>query len=105
MRKAFVFALIAVFAVSMMGCAMGMAPVSGMLYMDVKGPIGATANSGASKMGTAKAVSYLGWVGMGDASIEAAMKNGGITKVHHVDYHTTNILGLYAETTVKVYGQ
>lgn len=28
----------------------------------------------------------------GDASIEAAMKNGGITKVHHVDYKTSTIL-------------
>ena len=40
----------------------------------------------------------------GDASISAAMKNGGITRVHHVDNETTNLLGIYAKyvTIVKI---
>lgn len=41
----------------------------------------------------------------GDASIEAAMKNGGITKVHHVDYKTTTVLFLYTKQTTIVYGE
>ncbi len=41
----------------------------------------------------------------GDASIEAAMKNGGITKVHHVDYKTTTILFLYTKQTTIVWGE
>jgi len=41
----------------------------------------------------------------GDASIGAAMRNGGITKVHHVDYDVKNILFLYNETTTIVYGE
>jgi len=41
----------------------------------------------------------------GDASIGTAMKNGGITKVHHVDYSVKNILFLYNETITIVYGE
>lgn len=41
----------------------------------------------------------------GDASIDAAMKNGGITKVHHVDYKTTTVLFLYTKQTTIVYGE
>lgn len=43
--------------------------------------------------------------GTGDASIGAAMRNGGITKVHHVDYSVMNILFLYTEITTIVYGE
>jgi hypothetical protein len=96
-------ALMAVFFLS--GCAMTLSPVTGFIYSDVRGPYTATSNAAYSKMGMAKATSILGWVGLGDASIEAAMKDGGITKVHHVDYHTKNILGIYAELTVFVYGE
>jgi hypothetical protein len=33
------------------------------------------------------------------------MKNGGTTKVHHVDSQVKNILGVYAEYTMVVYGE
>ena len=41
----------------------------------------------------------------GDASIEAAMKDGGITRIHHVDSEETNILGVYSTYTTIVYGK
>jgi hypothetical protein len=88
------------------GCAAyAVAPVSGMLYTDVKAGMGATSNSGSSKMGSAECASILGLFATGDASIETAMKNGGITKIHHIDYHSTGILGLYAKHIVTVYGE
>ena len=73
--------------------------------MDVKGPVAVTSNSNGTKVGSAKATSYLGWIAMGDASIEAAAKSAGITKIHHVDEHSTNILGIIATYTVLVYGE
>jgi hypothetical protein len=30
---------------------------------------------------------------------------GGITKIHHVDFHSTSILGIYAKYMVTVYGE
>lgn len=41
----------------------------------------------------------------GDASIGAAMREGGLSKVHHVDYDVTNILFLYNEIKTTVYGE
>ena len=95
--------LVAVLLVS--GCAVTLTPVTGFIYSDVKGPLQATSNEGSMKTGTSEATSILGLVGTGDASIEAAMKDGKITKIHHVDYHTKNILALYAKLTVIVYGE
>ena len=89
----------------MSGCAMTMTPVTGFVYSDVTGPWVATSADGGSKVGTSEAQSILGLVGIGDASIDAAVKNGGIKKIHHVDYHAFNILSLYAKLTVSVYGE
>ena len=41
----------------------------------------------------------------GDSSISAAMANGGITKIHHVDCKVFSVLGLYARYTTVVYGE
>lgn len=57
------------------------------------------------KTGAATATSILGIVATGDASIEAAAKNGGITRIHHVDHHSRNIFGFYSEFTTIVYGE
>jgi len=56
-------------------------------------------------VGRAMAESYLGLIATGDASIRAAMEDGGITEVVYVDYESTSILGLYATFTVVVYGR
>ena len=87
------------------GCAVSVAPVSGIWFTDVKGPADATSNSGYSKVGTAYCASILGLVATGDASIKAAMENGGITRIHHVDYDTKSYFGIYAKFTVIVYGE
>ena len=41
----------------------------------------------------------------GDSSIKSAMDNGGITKIHHVDYKVRNILGIVGTTTTIVWGE
>ena len=102
MRKFIALVLIAGF---MSGCAMVGAPVTGFIYTDVKAPLAVTSNTGSSKVGTAKMQSILGWVATGDASIEAAAKSAGITKIHHVDYEANAILGIVATFTVVVYGE
>lgn len=89
------------------GCAMMMssAPVSGALFTDVRAPITATPGPSYSKVGQASATSILGIIATGDASIEAAMRNGDITKIHHVDYKINSVLGLFATYTIYVYGE
>src|ERR1035441_2201218 len=93
--------------VALSGCVgpMGLAGgVGAGVYTDVSGPIGATSNTAGSKMGQASSTGII-CVATGDSSIKAAAANGGITKISHVDYHTTSILGVYAKTTVTVYGE
>ena len=90
--------------VSLMGCA-STQPV-GCLYTAVQLPVTATANNGpAPKVGVAECRSYLALITVGDASIEAAKKNGGITKVHHVDWDARNVLGIYGTYRVTVHGE
>ena len=89
------------------GCVRPMGPfgsVGGMLYTDVTGPVAVTGNSGASKVGEASSTGII-CVATGDSSIKAAAASAGITKIQHVDSHTTSVMGLYAKTTVTVYGE
>ena len=85
------------------GCA-GYMP-QGIMYTKLALPVNATSNAMGPKKGTAEATSILGWVATGDASIEAAKKNGGITKVSHVDWHAENYLGVYGKYVTTVYGE
>jgi hypothetical protein len=77
----------------------------GVLYTEVKLPTEATSADASTKVGTSQCISVLGWVAVGDASIEAAMKNGGIKKIHHVDWDAKNILGIYGQYKTTVYGK
>ena len=79
---------------------------AGSIYTNISLPVTATANNGsATKVGISQSTSIFGAVAIGDASIEAAKKNGGITKVHHVDYGVKNILGIFGTYTTTVYGE
>lgn len=86
------------------GCASVSSPVGGYLFLDAKGPVTATGSEASGKTGKACAKSILGWVGLGDASIETAKKAGGIKNVGSVDHESTNILGLYATFCTVVTG-
>jgi len=111
MKKLILLSALALFCISATGCgAMIAMGGGGLLYQDTKTPSPAVAYHGATsnsmgKMGTASCSSILGLLVTGDASLEAAMKSGGITKVHHIDQQVTNILGIIATYKVIVYGE
>ncbi len=107
MKKVVVYLVFALFSVTLFsGCMIVQSPLAGGIYTEVKAPLSASGNAAsASKVGTAMAKTILGWVATGDASIEAAMKNGGIRKIHHVDYQAKSILFFYGEFTTTVYGE
>ena len=107
MRKVLIVLMVISFtALVLTGCAAVKAPVSnGAIYTNVQGPVAATVADTFSKCGESSCVAVLGIVSTGDASIEAAMQNGGITKIHHVDHKSMNILGVYAKFTTIVYGE
>jgi len=103
-RKLLLVSLFALAVVSA-GCMMPatttiMAPV-----MQTKGPllVGDSA-VGIDKVGVSQCEGIILFA-FGDASIEAAMKDKGITRIHHVDTEELNILGLYCRKITRVYGE
>lgn len=102
--KKFRFVLVLGATVMLMGCAM-LVPMGGV-YTGVKLPMAAPGNGSASaKTGESTCTSVLALVAVGDCSIEAAMKSGGITKVNHVDWSVQNILGIYGTYKIIVSGE
>ena len=82
----------------------------GVLYTNIKTPLPSlsinTNAASQSKVGKATCLSYVWAVALGDCSTEAAMKNGDISKVHHVDYKEKSyFFSIYSEYTVVVYGE
>lgn len=104
MKRSLGFLALLLAAAVLTGCASSYP--TGMLYTQLKLPVLATgAPSGALKVGTAECTSILALVATGDASINTAMKNGNITKVHHVDWDVENILGIIGKYKCTVYGE
>lgn len=86
------------------GCA-SLAPL-GVLYTEVTIPSGLGDGDDVSytKVGQSSAKSYFSLVATGDASIDAAAKNGGIKTIKYVDYHVENFAGVIGTYTTTVYG-
>lgn len=90
-------------ASGLVGCAMADSRTTGFLYNDTAHGELVLPGTGAKK-GMACQTSILGAVATGDASIEAAKKAGGITKVTSVDATSNSILGFYAKYCTVVRG-
>lgn len=92
-------------AFALSGCAVATSPVNGIFYKNVTTPAMVTGSADKpNKVGRSYARSFFGLVATGDASIETAAKNGGIVKIHHVDYETQVFFGVMADFTTVVYG-
>lgn len=79
-------------------------PVGG-LYTGVTTGHGVTSNTLGTKVGTSSAIGVLGLIGVGNAGIQSAARDGGISKISHVDVKTTSVLGLFTQYTTIVYGE
>lgn len=78
----------------------------GCLYTQLKLPVTATGvKSASTKVGRSECKDVLGLVATGDASIDTAAKNAGITVIHHVDWDCENILGIIGTYHCIVYGE
>lgn len=91
----------------LVGCARPYAPGAFISNTDVPmcSPDDASGLQVGSKSGSSQMINYLGLVATGDASVKAAAKNGGITKVKTMDVHFDNILGIIMTTTTNITGE
>lgn len=88
------------------GCAIPTrAPLQGILYTGVKSGVAATAQPVGNRVGESCAISVLGIVAAGDASIDAARRDGGIAAITSVDERNTGFLGLFAQHCTIVRGK
>ena len=97
----------AVLAAAASGCVMvGKTNAAAPLTLDVQSPDMSFVDNSVKpeKKGIATASGIIIFVD-GDASLKAAMENGGIKKIHHVDYKVKNILGIVGSTTTIVWGE
>ena len=107
MKKLMMLSVLAAVVVSMTGC--GVIPMKGTslaaITVDHVASDPVVDNSVRPvKKGVASSKGII-LFNTGDASIGAAMREGGLSKIHHVDYDVTNILYLYNEITTTVYGE
>ena len=89
------------------GCAV-ISPISGgtqgFLFTQTDAAVAVGNGNGSSKVGTAESTAIICFA-TGDSSIQKAMQNGGITRIHHVDAKVFSVLGVYAKYTTVVYGE
>jgi hypothetical protein len=87
------------------GCAaLVHAPIKGIIFTAVDGPISATTSQANARRGEACAWSLFGLIALGDASIEEAKSNGQIREVSSVDHQTFHLFGVYAHFCTVVRG-
>ena len=105
MHRTGILALACVLLIALGTGCMGVAtPAVGLLVSNVKWDGKTTAGKIGEKQGRACARSILALVAEGDASIEAAARNGGITTIESVDHETLWTL-VYGEYCTIVRGR
>lgn len=82
-------------------------PPTGIVYSDYRAPLDYDQEGlpMGSRTGMSESISILGLVALGDASIDAAATNGGISNVHGADYEYFNVLGVYQKYVTIVNGE
>ena len=79
-------------------------PQGGLIFHDIKYGKYANENAEVSKRGEACMSSVLGLFSFGDASIDAAKKDSGISKVSSVDASSLSILYFYNKYCTVIRG-
>jgi len=105
MAKRLLVVALVVAVVGLSGCVMPYRATIGAPIMKTQSAlfVGDT-TAGYSKVGESMCEGIV-LVSYGDASIRAAMEDGGIRRIHHVDTEEISVLGVYAKQIVRVYGE
>lgn len=106
MKKYLLLSTATLLAALVSGCA-GSYP-RGSFITDITVPLAVTeAQSKADtlKVGKSQCKDFFSIVAFGDASINAAMKNANISKIHYVDWKAYNVLGITGTYECTVYGE
>ena len=102
-------ALLAAMTMMLAGCGYRapVMPPQGGMFSSFSAPLDIDADQTpvGARMGESSSMSILGLFAFGDASVDAAARNGNLQRIQYLDYHYLNILGLYQEFTTRAYGE
>ncbi|MGZ3697447.1 MAG: TRL-like family protein [Bdellovibrionota bacterium] len=87
------------------GCAYPMFHPYGWAFQDVTTGVAVTSNQAGNRVGEACTNSIAGAIAWGDASIEAARRNGGITMISSVDEERLGVMAMYSRMCTIVRGR
>ena len=104
MKNALIAVFLGFFLLNFTGCMAVQSPVHGWAYTEAKYDGVIEDGPAPTKTGKACATAILAMVATGDASLETAKANGGITQISHVDHSAKNILGIWGEYCTIVKG-
>ena len=108
MKCALVFGALLLVGIFVCSCVQVPSPLPGLVYANISSPsyYDAGSNSGPGpKIGSAKAATYMALWATGDASVAAACKDGGISKIYTVDQKYKNVMMLYGTFETIVTGE
>jgi len=103
MKRTLAVLVVALGALVLTGCTFPNGAIIAPITMTQSAVAVGDTSGGWTKTGEAMAEGII-LLGKGDASISAAMEDGGITRIHHVDSEEFNVLGVYSTKKVIVYG-
>lgn len=72
----------------------------GIVYMNVKGPLSSSVGTRTLKQGKSCQLVIAALFALGDASVETAKVEGGISEVTSIDHESFNVLGFGSFCTV-----
>jgi hypothetical protein len=108
--KALLVMIVLAVAISISGCALYHAPVmppAGLLVTSVSAPLDTDMEQTPfkQKKGSSSSMCILWLFSFGNAGIDAAAEDGGLTTIDYADYTYTNIFGVFQLFKTKAYGK
>ncbi|KWT76856.1 TRL-like family protein [Candidatus Magnetominusculus xianensis] len=104
-RVLMLIAIIAMMVVSLAGCGFVADGPLGWVYTDTTMPVSMGTAQNGTKAGRGCIHSFFGAISIGNASIETAMKDGGIKTVYTVNKENLSIFGTYTRQCTLVAGE
>lgn len=82
-------------------------PPTGAVYTDYRAPLDwdQEESTVGPRTGVSQSTSILGLIATGDASIQAAARNGNISSAKGADYEYFNVLGVYQRYRTVLHGE
>ena len=92
------------------GCVILSGPTGqGLIGTNLKAPVLVADNNVPSqenlKIGQARCINLFGLFAFGDCSINKAIENGKISKIHYIDKELNSFLFIASESTTIIYGE